>query len=313
MLIEIGNLILALILIWISASIIVEYAKKIAKAFNISEAFIGLTILSIGTSLPEIFTHIMASINILNGIESSGIAVGTNIGSNIIQITLILGVIALLTKVKTDNKILKMDYPIMLGAILFLFFLSLNQYIGRIEGFFLVSAYIIFIVWLSKKEKIIKKNPHKLELFHFLSLIVGFALLIISAKSVVNNAVSLSQIWGVSESLIGVLIIGTATALPELTTALIAILRGSTSMSLGTLIGSNITNPLFALGIGAMISGYTIDASILWYDLPFWFFISLLAMLFFKRKMLLEKKEAITLIIFYIAYAILRIKYLAHI
>ena len=313
MFIETGNLILALIWVWLSASIIVEYAKKIAKAFNISEAFMGLTILSIGTSLPEIFTHIMASINILNGIDSSGIAVGTNIGSNIIQITLILGVIALLTKVKTDKKIIKNDYPIMLGAILLVFIFSLNGFIGYIEGFFLVSAYIIFIAWLSKKEKIIEKNPHKLKLFHFLSLIIGFVLLISSAKAVVDNAVSLSQILGVSKSLIGILIIGTATALPELTTALIAIFRGSTSMSLGTLIGSNITNPLLALGIGAMISGYTIDASILWYDLPFWFFISLLAMLFFKRKMLLEKKEAITLIIFYIAYAILRIKYLAHI
>ena len=255
----------------------------------------------------------MASINILNGIDSSGIAVGTNIGSNIIQITLILGVIALLTKVKTDKKILKRDYPIMLGAILFLFFLSLNNVIGRVEGFFLVSSYIIFIAWISKKEKIIDKNTKKLELFHFLSLIVGFALLITSTESVVNNALLLSQIWGVSESLIGALIIGAATALPEFTTALISILRGSTSMSLGTLIGSNITNPLFALGIGAMISGYTIDASILWYDLPFWFFISLLTMMFFKSKGLLDKKEAITLIVFYITYAVLRIKFLAHI
>lgn len=310
---ETGNLIISLIWVWLSANIIVEYARKIARAFNVSEAFIGLTVLSIGTSLPEIFTHIISSINILNGIESSGVAVGTNIGSNIIQITLILGVIALLTKVKTDKKILKMDYPIMLGSILLVFIFSLNGFIGHIEGFFLVSAYIIFLVWLSHKEKLIDKNPQKLELFHFLSLIVGFALLITSTKSVVNSALSLSHIWGVSESLIGVLIIGAATALPELTTALIALFRGSTSMSLGTLIGSNITNPLFALGIGAIISGYTIDASILWYDLPFWFFISLLAMLFFKRKMLLEKKEAITLIMFYIAYAILRIKYLAHI
>tara|TARA_B100000315_G_C14229404_1_gene430204 strand:- start:36 stop:641 length:606 start_codon:yes stop_codon:yes gene_type:complete len=201
----------------------------------------------------------------------------------------------------------------MLASILFLFFMSLNNFIGRLEGFSLVLMYIIFIVWLSKKERLIKKNSKKLELIYFISLIVGFAFLTISTKTVVNNAIALSQIWGVSESLIGALIIGTATALPEFTTALIAILRGSTSMSIGTLIGSNITNPLFALGIGAMISGYTIDASIIWYDLPFWFFVSLLVMLFFKRKNDLNKKEAITLIVFYITYAILRIKFLAHI
>lgn len=313
MFIETGNLILALIWVLISASIIVEYAKKIAKAFNISEVFIGLTVLSIGTSLPEIFTHIMASINILNGIESSGIAVGTNIGSNIIQITLIMGVIALLTKVKSNKNILKIDYPVMLFSIFLLFLISLNGFIGRYEGILLTSLYIVFVGWLANKEKLIEKNTYKLKLSYFISLILGFTFLIISAKAVVDNAVSLSDIWGVSESLIGTLIIGIATALPEFITALIAVLRGSTNMSIGVLIGSNITNPLFALGIGAMISGYTINNSIIFYDLPFWFFISLLGMVFFKRKNSLGKKEAIILILFYLIYAILRIKYLAHI
>ena len=313
MYIELLFLIFGLIFIWLSATITVEAAKKIAYAFNLHEAFIGLTVLSIGTSLPEIFTHIMSSINILKGIESSGIAVGTNIGSNIIQITLILGIIALLTKVHIDKKILKLDYPIMLGAILLLFLFALNQTIGRFEGFLLTAGYIWFLVWLSKREKVIEKNPEKHKLHYFLNLIIGLTALLFAAKIVVDNAISLSVIWGVSKSLIGVLMVGAATALPELTTALIAILKGSTKMSLGTLIGSNITNPMFALGIGAMISGYTIDSSILWYDIPFWFFISILAMMFFKKKMKLDKKEAITLIIAYLAYAIIRLKFFAHI
>ena len=313
MYIELLFLIFGLIFVWLSATITVDAAKKIAYAFNISEAIIGLTILSIGTSLPEIFTHIISSINILNGIESSGIAVGTNIGSNIIQITLILGVIALLTKVHTDKKILKLDYPIMLGAILLLFLFSLNQTIGRFEGFLLTFGYIWFLIWLVKKENVIERNPKKHKLHYFLNLTIGLATLLFAAKLVVDNAISLSTIWGVSESLIGVLMIGAATALPELTTALIAILKGSTKMSLGTIIGSNITNPMLALGIGAMISGYTIDSAILWYDIPFWFFISILAMFFFKRKMKLDKKEAITLIIAYFVYAIIRLKFFAHI
>lgn len=310
---QIFFLILGLIGVWFFAGVVVNSAQKIARHFNISEAFIGLTILSIGTSLPEISTHIIASIDILKGIEASGIAVGTNIGSNIIQITFILGFIALLTKVRSDKKILKRDYFVMLGSILLLFLLSLNSRISRIEGIILTGLYIAYLIWIAKKEKVVEKNPFKTDyLVDGLLIAVGIAALLYSANVVVSNALKISSLWNLSGSFIGTSIIGVSTALPELTVALRAILKGSTGISLGTLIGSNITNPLLALGIGAIISGYTISPVLTFFDLPFWFAVSLIALFFFWRKLKLEKKEAIALIVLYLVYVAIKLRFFMH-
>ena len=279
---DITNFVLSLFAIWLGANFVVGSAVKISKSLNISEAFIGLTVLSVGTSLPEIFTHIFSSIDILKGIEASGVAVGTNIGSNIIQITFIMGLLGFLAVIKADRKILKRDYLIMLGAIILLFMLSLDGRVGKIEGGVLVSLYILYIWMLARKEKMVEVTEYQANYWKEGAIMIfGFIALGVAANSVVNNAINISAAWGISASFIGVLIIGVSTALPEMTTALIAILKGSPGISLGTLVGSNITNPLFALGLGAVISGYTIENAILLYDIPCWFFASILPLLFF--------------------------------
>jgi len=310
MIIPVILLIIGIVGVWIGAYLIVESLQRVGKSMNLSDAFLGLTVLSIGTSLPEIFTHIVSSLDILKGIEASGIAVGTNVGSNIIQITLIVGLIGLLAKVKSDKKILFVDYPIMLGAILLLFLLSIDGKITRIEGAILVALYITYIVALSVNEKLIKKNPFKADYLKEAALITaGFILLLYCANIVVGKAIYISTALGIMGSFIGVLVIGVSTALPELTAAIVAIMKGSKGMSLGTLIGSNITNPLLALGIGAVISGYTIDNALRWFDIPFWFVVSLVAMGFFYKKMRLSKKEALALIGLYLVYVFIRIKW----
>ncbi len=310
---EIILFILGVLGIWFFAGLVVDAAQRIAKHFNISEEFIGLTILSIGTSLPEIFTHIIASIDILKGIDASGLAVGTNIGSNIIQITFVLGFIALLTKVHSDKKILKRDYLVMLGSILLLFLLSLNSTISRAEGIFITAAYIVYLIMIARKEKVIERNKFKTDLLRdSLFIIVGIVALLYSANLVVSNALKISSLWNLSGSFIGTVIVGVGTALPEMTVALRAILKGSTGISLGTLIGSNITNPMFALGIGAIISGYKISPVLLYFDLPFWFAVSLIALYFFWRKLKFEKKEAIVMIILYIIYVLVKLKFFMH-
>lgn len=299
--------------IWFFAGLVVDASVRIAKHFNVSQAFIGLTILSIGTSLPEIFTHIIASIDILKGMETSGIAVGTNIGSNIIQITFILGFIALLTHVYSDKKILKRDYIVMLASILILFLFSLNSVISKFEGFVLTICYIVYIYAITRKEKTIEHNKFKTNyLLDTFLILAGIAALIFSANLVINNALKISNIWDLSGTFIGTVIIGVSTALPELTVALRGVLKKATGISLGTLIGSNITNPLFALGIGAIISGYKTNSVITFFDLPFWFFVSLAALFFFWRGLNLEKKEAVALIILYLLYVGLKIKFFIH-
>ena len=310
---QILYLMLGLIGIWISAGIAVINLQKIAKAINMTEAFIGLTVLSIATSLPEIFTHLVVSMDVLKGIDTSNIAIGTNIGSNIIQITFIMGLIGLMVLVKSHKKILNIDSIVMLSGIILLFVMCLDGKISRTEGFILTFIYIGYLIYLTKGEKIFR-NHHKSKdniLKHSILTCIGLALLLYSAKVVVTNADTLAALWGVRDSFIGSIIIGLITALPELTVAIRAILKGSTGMSLGTLIGSNITSPLFALGIGAMVSGYTVDKVITFFDIPFWFFVSLLLIFFFKKKMKLGKPEAVTLILFYLSYLFMKIMFFA--
>ena len=310
MILPVVFLILGLLGVWVGAYMAVQASQNIGKSLNLTDAFIGLTILSIGTSLPEIFTHIIASIDILKGIDASGIAVGTNVGSNIIQITLIAGLIGLLATVKSEKSILRFDYPIMLGAIALLWIFGLDGRISRLEGALMVLAYIVFIVVLATREKMQKKNSYQANyVLESIVLAIGFAVLIYCANLVVSNAIFISETFGILKSFVGAMIIGVCTALPELTTAVVAILKGSKGMSLGTLIGSNITNPMFALGLGAVISGYSMDSALQWFDIPFWFVTSFIIMGFFKKDMRLSKREALIMIGFYAVYAFIRIKW----
>ncbi len=306
---EITNFVLGLFAIWLGANFVVNSAVKISKSLNISGVFIGLTVLSVGTSLPEIFTHIFSSIDILKGIDASGVAVGTNIGSNIIQITFIMGLLGLITVIKADRKILKTDYLVMLGSIALLFMFSLDNRIGKGEGAVLVLLYVLYIWMLTRKEKMVEVTEYQANYWKEGAIMLfGFIALGVAANSVVNNAIKIADLWGISASFIGILIIGVSTALPEMTTALIAILKGAHGISLGTLVGSNITNPLFALGIGAAISGYTIENAMLLYDLPCWFFASLLPLLFFWKKLYMKKWQALLMVIIYVAYGWFRIQ-----
>jgi cation:H+ antiporter len=296
-----------------SAELLIWALQIIAAKLNISKTFLGLTVLSIGTSLPEIGTHIMASVDILRGVEASGIAVGTNIGSNLMQITLILGLVALFTHVYAKRKFLKEDYAVMLGSIILLFFMSLNGYISRLEGFVLVALYIIYLRKLGRLEHFVhkvesRKNNKKSLAKYYLYTLIGLGLLLFTANIVVNNAVALSRIWGIEESFIGAVIVGFGTALPEFATAITAMRRKMTGMSLGVLVGSNITNPLFALGIGALISGYAVGAHVILFDLPAWFFVSFVALMFFLRKEGISKSEAGIMILLYFVYVLARMK-----
>lgn len=313
---EVLFLILGMLGLLASAELLIWALQVISARLRISRTFIGLTVLSIGTSFPEIGTHVVSSIDRLRGIETSGIAVGTNVGSNLMQITLILGLVALFTHVYATRKFLKKDYAVMMGSIVLLFVMSLNGYISRIEGFMLAALYILYLRKLGKLEHFVhkiemdRKNRHRKSMLpYYICAIAGLALLLFMANLVVNNAVALSRIWGIEESFIGAVIIGFGTALPEFTTAIAAMRRKMTAMSVGVLVGSNITNPLFALGVGALISGYNTGRHFIFFDIPAWFIVSLIVMFYLmKEKMGITKKEALTMIGLYFAYVLVRMR-----
>tara|TARA_Y100000310_G_scaffold343863_1_gene453552 strand:+ start:2636 stop:3655 length:1020 start_codon:yes stop_codon:yes gene_type:complete len=308
---------------------VVEKSIKISNKLGISQIFIGLTVISIGTSLPEITTHVVASLDILRGnidpFIASATVLGTNIGSDIVQQNLIMGVVGLLAVIHIRRSFLKKDYLIMIAAAVMLLLFSLDKNISRAEGAVLFFGYFLYLwyLWLGEtkniKNKKIKDGKHirlngndNKEIFvDIIYIIAGLFIIVLSAEFILRVAEFFVIKYGVGGSLIGILVIGIATALPELTTAVTAILRGASSISIGTLVGSNITNPMFALGLGAMISSYQVPKPIIVFDLPVKIITAIIIMAFLWNRSMLTKREAFMMITMYIVYVLIRMKYFA--
>ncbi len=314
MITELILLVFGIFVVWASAELVIKASQIIAGYFGISETFVGLTILSIGTSLPELGTHIVASINILKGIDVSDIAVATNVGSNMVQITVVLGLVGLFMKIHANKEFLKKDYLVMLGSIILLFLFSLDHKISRLEGFIFVALYLWYLWSLAKvehfAEKIHNNHTKRKVIAHFLILPLGIFALLMFSNIVVGSAQNLAEQLMISQSMIGALIIGVGTCMPELAASIVAISRKSSGMSLGILVGSNITNPLFCIGIGAMISNYFLGWRVIFYDIPFWFFASVMAFIFLLHKKDIVRWQAITLIGLFAVYAGIRIMFI---
>jgi|TARA_B100001971_G_C18206862_1_gene548178 cation:H+ antiporter len=316
-------LVLGLAGLWAGATLVVEAAKRIATALKISQTLVGLTIISIGTSLPEIATNIKSGL-----IGASGIAIGTNLGSDITQITFILGFTALVGTMYASKNLFKRDGPMVLLSIILVFIVGITGFkITWFEGVILALIYFFYLYTVSKDEKVLEKikgdivfsSNHKdhrwTQINSIIMMAFGIFLLIYASDFVVKEALGLAELWGVSQSFIGVLIIGVGTGLPELTTAITAMFKKAGDISLGTLIGSNITDPMLSLPLGAMFAGsagLVFDKNLLFFDIPFWFIASIIALLLFKHTMKIgkaDKKEGFILIFLYVLFVFVKIKF----
>jgi cation:H+ antiporter len=324
---QVVMVILGLVLLWLGSDFVIESAKKISQRFHLSQAFIGLTIISIGTSLPEIFTTIYAALDTKAGVPASGIGVGINIGSSINLMTIVIGVVAYAGIMRTSKKTLSRDGVAILLSILALYLMGLDGVISRSEGALLVLAYIVYLIVLSKDEHDARdRNPLLCEpvdaielksrswrhhpLFVGLILLFGFALLAAGSKIVVENAIKLTDFLGVTQTFIGVVILSIGGCLPELVTSIRGIKKKTCELSLGTIIGSSITDPLFSLGTGAVISGMSFSKSLLVLELPFWALCVLTVMLLLRKNMRIErheKKQGVVLISLYFFFILLKI------
>ena len=314
---------LGIILLWFGAEFVIEATKKLARKFHIPEMAIALTVISVGTSLPEIFTNITSGLKVRQGIDASGIAIGTNIGSDITQITLILGLTALLGTMYATKKTIYRDGGMVLFSIIALFYVGIDGRISQLEGVVFVAIYLIYLYFISRDAHVnfesirngVADNNHNKDvkiLVQFFFMAVGIALLIYGAEFVVNNALAIADTFGLAQSFLGVLIIGVGTALPEFSTAIRGILKKSEDISLGTLIGSNVTDPLFSTGLGAMVAGFSFPKDLLFFDIPFWFIASLIALLLIHKKMRIgneDKKEGIILIMLFVIFVILKVRF----
>ena len=243
-------------LVW-AADRFVEGAASIAHHFGLSALLIGLTVISIGTSAPEILVSANAALD-----KSSGLAVGNALGSNLANIGLVLAITALISPLAIRPKIARSEVPIMLGVTVIAGVILVNSYLGRWESFFLLLCLILFIVFLiikSKKgsvqdsgerEESIPQMPLKRSV---LITFFGLVVLILSSRLLVWSASEFASQFGVSDLVIGVTIVAVGTSLPELAASLAGALKGHSDMAIGNILGSNIFNLLAVLPVAGII------------------------------------------------------------
>lgn len=309
-----------LITLIMAAEIAVKKILSLANHYGFSATFAGLTVFSVSTSLPEIFAHLTASGEILAGTLDYKIAsatvLGANIGSDVIQQTLLLGLVVLLMGgFVFKRKFLLTAYLPMIGTTLLTLILGWDRTLSRLDGAILLGAFVAYMYFLYKKEnhnsyEHVKKHVHKGG--HVTSDIVisilSIVVMLFSAHFLLNATEQIVLATGIGGSLIGVVSLGVASAAPEFFTAISGVRQKAAGISLGTLIGSNITNPLVAIGGGALISTYWTPKPLIYWDLPMETITAALLLLYlWKTKGKLGKGGAWYLIGLYVFYIVMRI------
>tara|TARA_B100000963_G_scaffold63657_1_gene51629 strand:+ start:2441 stop:3565 length:1125 start_codon:yes stop_codon:yes gene_type:complete len=312
-------LLLALGLLVVSADFFIEGAKGLARRGGIPEVVIGLTIVSIGTSLPEILVTSTSALNVNENKEVADFAIGGILGSVLVQITLILGFVALVKGLKIRPSWLNRDGLIMmLSLLLMTFFLISDEGITRLEGFILSSLYVAYISWLlyNRKEIMDEESSGEAESIelkslswsgaaYFVMVLIGLALAVFAAHHLVVNASDLAYEMEIPHSIIGTVVSGLGTSLPELTIAFMAAKR-SQGVAIGTLIGSNITDPLLSIGVASMVHPlYLTDAGsnmIMLVILPASIISTAVALLLMRTSYEFRKWEGMTLIVLYFIF-----------
>jgi len=302
-------LILGFIILVKSADYFVEGCTKLAKFFKIPTLIIGLTIVSIGTTTPEAAVSITSAIKGMNSI-----ALGNVVGSYICNILLILGLSGIIRKIKTNNKTLSRDFLYCILAALILFLVSLIQIlkgnttilITRFTGVILVSFYVFYMCILIKEViKIVTKEEVKtrFNIVTILLILFGIIGVIIGGQLVVNSAVSIANLFNVSERVISLTIVAIGTSLPELVTSVVAAKKGETDMAIGNVVGANIINIFLVLGLSSIISPgtYGIETFI---DITVMLFSGLIVYLFLLKDHGIGRKRGTSLLLIYILYVI---------
>ncbi|MBR2241170.1 MAG: calcium/sodium antiporter [Clostridia bacterium] len=308
-------IILGFILLIKGADFLVEGASNIAKKFHIPEIIIGLTIVSIGTSMPELFVSITSAIE-----GYPDMAVGNIVGSNIANLLLILGMSSIIRSIKFKRETRLIEIPMCLGiSVLFVLLCNLGHDITRFDAGILIVLFILFIVYtiiMAKKgeefdkedddEKVVDKTKlSKSTIKDVVFLILGAVLLKIGGDLTVNNAVEIAKHFGLSEKLISVTILAVGTSLPELVTSVSAAFKGKSDIAIGNILGSNIFNMLLIIGVSAMIKPIVYNTS---YNLDMIFLIggtlvlSLFPIIPPKNKM--SRGNGVVYVLIYVGYLV---------
>ena len=251
-------ILLSVLVLWGGAVWIVESAARIARRLGLSDLVIGLTVVAIGTSSPEFAVTVGAALK-----GQGDISVGNVIGSNIFNLGLILGGVAMVRAIATSRTMVMRDGGVLIAITLLLLLFFLDLHIARWEGMILLALLVLYIGSLLYFREAIEDAPlGEFRWYEVPRLLIGLALVIGGGHFMVEAAVALARMVGISEWAIGVTIVAAGTSAPEFATSLVAVLRGRHGISAGNLIGSDIFNLLGVLGLAATIRPMTVDSSV---------------------------------------------------
>lgn len=290
-------LVLGFILLLKGADWFVDGSSSIASRFGIPQLIIGLTIVAMGTSLPEAFVSITAALK-----ANAAITIGNVVGSNILNVGIILGITALIRPLHIQNSTIKYEMPFMMLVTLLLILQGINQNISRFDGiimwlFFLGYLYYIFRMTKNQTEEteIKKTNP--------LFIPLGLVCLMIGSNFAVDAATNIAISLGVSQRFIGLTIVALGTSLPELVTSVTAAKKGNADIAIGNIIGSNIFNILFVVGSSALITPVPFEPNFI-IDSFVAILIGFVLYICTKKTRVLDKKAGILLLVTYSIYFI---------
>jgi cation:H+ antiporter len=294
-------LLLGVLLLLVGGDFLVKSAASLATKLKVSPFLIGVTVVSFGTSAPELLVSLKAAAQ-----GSTGIAIGNIIGSNVANLALVLGLTVLIRPIEIDPKKLRLSWFVMLIASLMFYGFSQDQLLDQIDGWFFISGLLFFLTLSIRyrdssftEEEI--ENTLKPKLIP-LYLILGAVGLYYGSELLVNNAVTIAKSFGISEFIIGISVVALGTSLPELVTSIIAILKGQSSISIGNLIGSNVFNIFAVLGITSIVNPLQADAFLISIDLPVMLGVTLLTGLFLLVSKRLGRLEGAILLGIYLVY-----------
>jgi cation:H+ antiporter len=302
-------ILLGFILLIKGAGYLVDGASSLASKMNISQIVIGLTIVAFGTSAPELIVNLLAATD-----GNTGVGFGNVVGSNIINILLILGIASLVRPLKTQKNTVWKEIPFSLLAALALtvmandnFFTGAPNLISPGEGIILILFFIVFFVYIfsiadidAKGEIEIKKlSNFKIAIY----IVIGLFGLLLGGKLVVDNAIIIARIFRLSEKVIGLTIVALGTSLPELFTSVIAARKGQVEIAVGSVVGSNIFNVFFIIALSSIILPIPIETSM---NIDLFVMIIASSFLFFAmftgKKRMIDRWEGILFLLIYVIY-----------
>jgi len=331
---------IGLVLLVGGANYFIKSAATIAKRLGVSEFVIGLTIVAMGTSLPELASSIAASLK-----QQSGLVIGNVVGSNVANVGLIIGLTAIFAGIMSKKQMIKRDGYIMIFASGLLWLFVMNGVLSRLESFIFVLLYLAYVTFL------FQSKPHPREKYQFgrfIQYFLGFkylttirsridgyrehrkhkkshsheirqlvraaiikdlfvllfsgAAITIGAGYLIAQATYFAIMFNIPDTLIGISLIAVGTSIPELTVSLVAAKKGFNSIALGNIIGSNISNIFLVLGIAGLISPISIDRGTIIFSIPYMIAISVALLIFSRSELKIKPVEGLTLLIAYVLF-----------